>query len=42
MHLADGFIQSDLQATQAIYVYIYIFFVSTYVPWESNSQPLHC
>ncbi len=31
MHLADAFIQSDLQCIQAIH-----FFVSTCVPWESN------
>ncbi len=30
MHLADAFIQSDLQAIQAIYVYIY-FFLSVHV-----------
>ncbi len=37
MHLADAFIQSDLQCIQAIH-----FFVITCVPWESNPQPLHC
>ncbi len=31
MHLADDFIQSDLQWIQVIH-----FFVSTFVPWESN------
>ncbi len=34
MHLADTFIQSDLQC--------YICIVSTCVPWESNPQPLRC
>ncbi len=34
MHLADDFIQSDLQWIQAI-----IFFVSMCVPWELNPQP---
>ncbi len=29
MHLADAFIQSDIQV-------IHFFFVSTCVPWESN------
>ncbi len=33
IHLADAFIQSDLQCIQAIH-----FFVSTCVPWESNPQ----
>ncbi len=37
MHLAEAFIQSDLQCIQAIH-----FFVSTCVPWESNPQPLRC
>ncbi len=37
-HLADGFIQSDLQCIQAIH----IFFVSTCAPRESNPQPLRC
>ncbi len=37
MHLADAFIQSDLQCIQAIH-----FFVNTFVPWESNPQPLRC
>ncbi len=37
MHLADAFIQSDLQCIQAIH-----FLVSTCVPWESNPQPLRC
>ncbi len=35
MHLADAFIQSDLQCIQAIH-----FFVSMCVPWELNPQPL--
>ncbi len=35
MHLADAFIQSNLQYIQVIY-----FLVSTCVPWESNPQPL--
>ncbi len=34
MHLADTFIQSDLQWIQAIH-----FFISTCVPWELNPQP---
>ncbi len=33
MHLADAFIQSDLQCIQAIHVF------SMCVPWESNPQP---
>ncbi len=37
MHLADAFIQSDLQCIQAIH-----FFLSVCVPWESNPQPLCC
>ncbi len=37
MHLADAFIQSDLQCIQVIH-----FFVSTCVPWQSNPQPLRC
>ncbi len=37
MHLADAFIQSDLHSG-----YIYIFFFSMCVPWESNPQPLRC
>ncbi len=37
MHLADAFIQSDLQCIQAIHL-----FVSMCVPWESNPQPLRC
>ncbi len=37
MHLADAFIQSDLQCIQAIH-----FFVSMCVSWESNPQPLRC
>ncbi len=32
-HLADAFIQSDLQCIQAIHLF------STCVPWESNPQP---
>ncbi len=34
MHLADTFIQSDLQCIQAIH-----FFISICVPWELNPQP---
>ncbi len=34
MHLADAFIQSDLQCIQVIH-----FFVNTCVPWEFNPQP---
>ncbi len=34
MHLADAFIQSDLQYIQAIHV-----FISMCVPWELNPQP---
>ncbi len=37
MHLADAFIQSDLQYIQVIH-----FLVSTCVPWESNPQPFRC
>ncbi len=37
MHLADAFIQSDLQ-----YIQVIIFFVSMCVPWELNPQPLRC
>ncbi len=37
MHLADAFIQSDLQCFQAIYVFV--FFISMCVPWELNPQP---
>ncbi len=37
MHLADAFIQSDLQCIQVIHL-----FVSMCVPRESNPQPLHC
>ncbi len=33
MHLADAFIQSDLQRIQAIH------FISMCVPWELNRQP---
>ncbi len=36
MHLADAFIQSDLQCIQAIHV------LSVCVPWELNPQPLRC
>ncbi len=36
MHLADAFIQSDLQCIQVIHIF---FCVSTCVPWESNPQP---
>ncbi len=34
MHLADAFIQSDLQCFQVIH-----FFISMCVPWELNPQP---
>ncbi len=34
MHLADAFIQSDLQWIQAIH----FFFISMCVPWELNPQ----
>ncbi len=34
MHLADAFIQSDLQCVQAIH-----FFICMCVPWELNLQP---
>ncbi len=34
MHLADAFIQSDLQLQSG-----YKFFISICVPWESNPQP---
>ncbi len=34
MHLADAFIQSDLQLHSG-----YTFLISTCVPWESNPQP---
>ncbi len=37
LHLADAFIQSDLQLHSC-----YTFFVSTCVPRESNPQPLRC
>ncbi len=38
MHLADAFIQSDLQCIQG-----YTFFiVSMCVPWELNPRPLRC
>ncbi len=36
MHLADAFIQSDLQCIQAIHYY---FFLSMCVPWELNPWP---
>ncbi len=36
MHLADAFIQSDLQCIQAIHC------LSVCVPWELNPQPLRC
>ncbi len=36
MHLADAFIQNDLQYIQVIH-----FFVSMCVPWELNPQPLN-
>ncbi len=32
MHLADAFIQSDLQCIHAIHIFV----------WESNPQPLRC
>ncbi len=35
MHLADAFIQSDLQCIQVIHLFI----VSMCVPWELNTQP---
>ncbi len=35
MHLADAFIQKDLQCIQAIH----FFFISMCVPWELNPQP---
>ncbi len=34
MHLADAFIQSDLQLHSG-----YTFLISICVPWESNPQP---
>ncbi len=34
MHLADAFIQSDLQCIQAIH-----FLISMCVPWELNPRP---
>ncbi len=37
MHLADAFIQSDLQLFE-----LYICIVSMRVPWELNPQPLRC
>ncbi len=37
MHLADGFIQSNLQSIQAIH-FIWCF-ISMCVPWELNPQP---
>ncbi len=37
MHLADAFIQNDLQCIQVIHLF---FSISTwYVPWELNPQP---
>ncbi len=45
MHLADAFIQSDLQYIQVIHVFIQVIqviHVSMCVPWESNPQPLRC
>ncbi len=36
MHLADAFIQSDLQCIQAIH---FFFFISMCVPWELNPRP---
>ncbi len=36
LHLADAFIQSDLQCIQVIH----FLFVSMCVPWELNPQPL--
>ncbi len=36
MHLADTFIQSNLQYIQATHL-----FVSMCVPWELNPRPLH-
>ncbi len=38
MHLADAFIQSDLQCI----IHGYTFFISMCVPWELNPQPLRC
>ncbi len=37
MHLADAFIQSDLQPSDSGYIF---FFISMCVPWELNPQPL--
>ncbi len=37
MHLADAFIQSDLQLHSG-----YTCIVSMCVPWELNPQPLRC
>ncbi len=34
-HLADAFIQSNLQCNQVIL----FFFISMFVPWELNPQP---
>ncbi len=41
MHLADAFIQSELQCIQAIHFFFYFFFfyISMFVPWELNPQP---
>ncbi len=36
MHLADAFIQSDLQCIQDI---LFFFFISMCVPWELNPHP---
>ncbi len=36
LHLANAFIQSDLQYIQVIH------FLSVCVPWELNPQPLRC
>ncbi len=38
MHLADAFIQSDLQCIQAIHFFLF-FFISMCVPWELNPRP---
>ncbi len=37
MHLADAFIQSDLQCIQA--THCFVFFITMCVPWELNPQP---
>ncbi len=36
LHLADAFIQSDLQCIQDIHL------LSVHVLWELNTQPLRC